>query len=73
MTVLALGLYLIETFVFALLFHFLPRFLYALKLATGSIRVLDSVLSVCDDFVYAAVLILLVTAAFSQRRQKNSD
>jgi len=68
MTVLGLGIYLIDAFAFALLFHYLPRFFDSLKLTSQNISILDSVLQVCDDFVYAAVLILLVAAAFSQRR-----
>ena len=68
-TVLGLGIYLVDTFAFALLFHYLPTFFHNLRLTPGNISVLDSVLSVCDDFVYAAVLILLVAAAFTQRNK----
>lgn len=67
MTVLGLGLYLIDSFAFAFLYHYLPRFFNTLKVTSQNISILDSVLGVCDDFVYAAVLILLVAAAFSQR------
>lgn len=67
MTVLALGLYLLETFTFAILYHWLPNFFYSLKLTAQNISTLESVLQVIDDFVYAAVLILLVVAAFSGR------
>ena len=69
MTAVALVLYLFESFAFAFLFHYLPRFFDTLHLTGNNISALDSVLQLVDDFAIAAVLILLVAAAFSQRNK----
>ena len=67
MTVLALGLYLIENLTFAILLHWLPDFFYQLHLTAPTIGRIDWALQLLDDFIYAAVLILLVAAAFKGR------
>ena len=67
MTVVALGLYLIDTLAFAIIFYLLPSFFFRLDLTPQNISTLESVFQVLDDFVYAAVLLLLVAAAFSGR------
>jgi hypothetical protein len=67
MTVLALGLYLITDLTFRILYHWLPDYLYQLHLTAQTISRIDSSLQVLDDFIYAAVLILLVAAAFTGR------
>lgn len=71
-TLLALVLYLVESSAFAFVFHYLPRFFNTLKLSDNNISVLDSVLSLVDDFGFAAVLILLVAAAFTGRVGENA-
>ena len=68
LTVLGLGFYLFESTAFAFVFHYLPRGFDTLRLTARSIGILDSVLQLLDDFSFAAVLILLVAAAFSRRR-----
>jgi hypothetical protein len=72
MTVLALGLYLLETLTFAVLYYMLPNFFYSLKLTAQNISTLESVLQIIDDFAYAAVLILLVSAAFTERGRERA-
>ena len=67
MTTMALGLYLVESFAFAFLFHYLPRFFDMLRLSSNNMSTLDSLLQLVDDFAFAAVLILLVAAAFTGR------
>lgn len=67
MTVLALGLYLIDTLAFAIITSLLPRFFFQLHLTARNISTLDSVFQLLDDFVFATVLILLVAAAFTGR------
>jgi uncharacterized membrane protein len=69
MTVLTLGLYLIETSLFSILYHWLPSYLFSLRFSPETIETIDSVLQLTDDFLYAAVLILLVAAAFTRRIQ----
>lgn len=71
MTVLALVLYLIETSLFSIFYHWLPRFLFSLRLDPDTIEMLDSVLLLADDFLFAAVLILLVAAAFTGRHRES--
>ena len=66
-TLIALGLYLVEVFAFWFLFQYLPRFFDALHLSPSNVSTLDSALQLLDDFGFAAVLILLVAAAFTGR------
>jgi hypothetical protein len=68
LTTIGLGFYLIESWFFAFLFHYLPRWFETVRLTSENISVLDSTLQLLDDFAFAAVLILLVAAAFSQRK-----
>ena len=69
LAVLGLTFYLIDSYTFAFIFHYLPRWFDTLHVTSNNISFLDSVLQLIDDFGFAAVLILLVAAAFSQRRQ----
>ena len=69
LTVLGLTFYLIDSYTFAFIFHYLPRWFDTLRLTANNISVLDAVIQLIDDFGFAAVLILLVAAAFSQRKQ----
>lgn len=73
MTTIALVLYLVESFAFAFLVHYLPGFFDTLHLSANNISALDSVLQMVDDFAFAAVLILLVAAAFSQRNRSATN
>ncbi len=68
MTVLALIVYIIESFVFAIVYHFLPDIAIRLHLTDRTFDVLGPVLNVVDALIFSLVLILLVIAAFSQRR-----
>lgn len=67
MTVLALVIYLFDSLTFAIILHWLPSLLRALTQTYQGLITVQNVLLVCEDFVYAGVLILLVAAAFSQR------
>lgn len=69
LTLVGLMVYLIDSYTFAFIFHYLPRWFDTLHITPNNMSVLDSVLQLIDDFGFAAVLILLVAAAFSQRRQ----
>lgn len=71
MTVLALGLYLIETSLFSILYHWLPRYLFEVRFSADTIETIDSVMQLADDFLYATMLILLVAAAFSRRNSES--
>ena len=67
MAVLALGFYLFDALAFPIIFYLLPSFLFRLHLTAQNMSTVDYLLQVLDDFVYAAVLILLVAAAFAGR------
>ena len=73
MTAITLGLYLIETFAFSFLVHYLPRFFDTLHLTARNISTLDTVLQLIDDFAFAALLILMVAAACSRRGTISAD
>ena len=73
MTTIALGLYVIELFVFAFLFHYFPQVFGTLHLSDSNIGMLDSVLQLVDDFAFAAVLILLGAAAFTRRNRSATN
>lgn len=72
MTLLGLVIYFLETLFFIVLLHNLVGLHEALHLSYRQISYLQTMLFVFDDFAYAAVLILLVTAAFTQRGQKTA-
>lgn len=67
MVVSALTIYLLASSTFGILYHVVPEFLFRLRLTSGSIIILEDVMLLCDEFIYAGVLILLVAAAFSRR------
>ena len=67
MTILALVTCLVETVVFSILYYWFPRYLFNLRLSAAMIDTIESALLVVDDFLFAAVLILLVAAAFTGR------
>jgi len=66
LTTVGLGLFLLESLTFMFLYYFLPR-LVNRGWAYGSINHLYTVAPLCQDFLFAGVIILLVVAAFSQR------
>jgi uncharacterized membrane protein len=71
MTTLALVVYLGETLVFAVLYHWLPRLFFNWNLSVKSVDLIEIVLRLADDLLYAAVLILLVAAAFTGRNRES--
>ena len=68
MTVLALTVYILESFFFAILYHLLPTIAVKANLTDQTYAVIGPVLNVVDALIFSLVLILLVIAAFSQRR-----
>jgi hypothetical protein len=71
MTVLALVICLVETVVFSILYYWFPRYLFSLRLSGQMIDTIESALLLTDDFLFAAVLILLVAAAFTGRNPRS--
>ena len=68
MTVLGLGLYLVEGFVYTGIIYGLPKLTQGMNLSYVQISPIYTALSVLDDFAFAAVIILLVAAAFAGRK-----
>ena len=66
LTVFGLGLFLFQSLTFMFLYSFLPR-LHNRGLTYASINHLYTFAQVCQDFLFAGVIVLLVAAAFSQR------
>jgi uncharacterized membrane protein len=67
MAVFALVLCLVETIVFSILYYWFPRYLFSLKLSAQAIDTIQAAVLLVDDFLFAAVLILLIGAAFIGR------
>jgi hypothetical protein len=67
LTVLGLGLFLFQSLTFMFLYTFLPRLLERGWTFT-SINLLYTATQLCQDFLFAGAIILLVVAAFSQRQ-----
>jgi hypothetical protein len=66
LAVLGMGLFLLESLTFMFVYYFLPRFVER-GWTFGSVTTLYALAQACQDFLFAAVIILLVVAAFSQR------
>lgn len=73
LTIAGLGIYLIDFLVYTGIRYALPSMMEALKLPPDSIATISTVIVVSDDFVYAAVIILLVAAAFTGRNRELAD
>ena len=65
---IGLGFYLVEIFVVAAAYYFLPALLERAGFSQSSNPF--TVIQVVDDIIYSAVLILLIAAALSQRSSK---
>jgi hypothetical protein len=68
LTVIALLIFLIDVFVYSIVLYYLPDLLRPTLTSAKMINWLYFFIYFFDDFVYALVIILLVTAAFSQRK-----
>lgn len=67
LTAIALVIFLVDAFVYSLVLYFLPDLLRPMLVTTKMISWLYFFIHFFDDFVFAIVIILLVSAAFSQR------
>jgi hypothetical protein len=73
MTLLGLAIYFVSTLFFLVLLHNVIGLHEALHISYRQIGYIQTMLFVLDDFTYAAVLILLVAAAFTQRGQRTAN
>lgn len=68
MTVLALLAYLLDAILFNVFLYWLPEMTRSLELSVTARRWMDSVIFFLEDFVTAGILLLLVGAAFTGRK-----
>jgi hypothetical protein len=68
MTVLALIIFTLEGVLFSFFVYWLPNLTMKMSLSGAALDWFYGVMFFCEDFVFAAVIILLVAAAFAGRR-----
>ncbi|HEY5839120.1 MAG TPA: hypothetical protein VIT19_08800 [Pyrinomonadaceae bacterium] len=68
MTVVALGIYLVDMVVYTLLLYWLPSLVEPMRMSPSASRFFYSVVYFIEDIVFAVTLILLVAAAFANRK-----
>jgi hypothetical protein len=73
MTVVALGLYLVDMVVYTLVLYWLPSIVEPMRMSASASRFFYSVVYFIEDIVFAVTIILLVAAAFSNRKSKPSS
>ena len=73
MTTIAFVIYLLDAFVFSILLYFLPTLITPMRMSGKAIDWLYFFVFFFADFVYVIVIVLLVSAAFSQRKVIPAD
>ena len=73
MTVVALGIYLVDMVVFTIILYWLPNLIDPMGLSPSSSRWFYSVVYFIEDIVFALTIILLVAAAFTERKSRVSS
>jgi hypothetical protein len=68
MTVVALGIYLVDLVVYTLILYWLPSIVEPMRMSTSGSRFFYSVVYFIEDIVFAVTIILLVAAAFANRQ-----
>ncbi len=70
MTVVALGIYLVDMVVYTMILYWLPSIVEPMRMSTSASRFFYSVVYFIEDIVIAVTIILLVAAAFANRKVK---
>jgi hypothetical protein len=68
MTVVALGIYLVDMVVYTLILYWLPSVIEPMRMSSSASRFFYSVVYFIEDIVFAVTIILLVAAAFANRK-----
>ena len=68
MTVVALGIYLVDMVVYTLILYWLPSLVEPMRMSTSASRFFYSVVYFIEDIVTAVTILLLVAAAFTNRK-----
>jgi len=72
MTAIALGIYLVDMVVYTLILYWLPSLVEPMRMSASASRFFYSVVYFIEDIVVAVTIILLVAAAFTNRKGKTS-
>ena len=70
MTVVALGIYLVDMVVYTLILYWLPSLVEPMRMSASASRFFYSVVYFIEDIVMAVTIILLVAAAFANRKSR---
>ena len=70
MTVVALGIYLVDMVVYTMILYWLPSIVEPMQWSTSASRLFYSVVYFIEDIVMAVTIILLVAAAFADRKAR---
>ena len=73
MTTIALGLLLIDAFVFSIVLYFLPDLFRPMLSTARMLNWFYFFMYFFDDFIFALIIILLTGAAFSKRELTPAD
>ena len=68
MTVVALSIYLVDMVVYTLILYWLPNLVEPMRMSSSASRFFYSVVYFIEDIVFAVTIVLLVAAAFANRR-----
>jgi ABC-type multidrug transport system permease subunit len=72
MTVLALIVYLFDAVFYSVFLYWLPELTGSMRLSSDTMRWVYSSIYFCEDIVYAAIILLIVAAAFTGRQKRPS-
>jgi hypothetical protein len=70
MTVVALGIYLVDMVVYTMILYWLPSIVDPMRMSPSASRWFYSVVYFIEDIVFAVTIILLVAAAFADRKAR---
>lgn len=73
MTVVALGIYLVDMVVYTLILYWLPSVVEPMRMSASASRFFYSVVYFVEDIVFAVTILLLVAAAFANRQSRPSS
>ena len=73
MTVVALAIYLVDMVVYTLILYWLPSLIDPMRMSPSASRWFYSVVYFIEDIVFAVTIILLVAAAFTDRKSRVSS
>jgi hypothetical protein len=73
MTIVALGIYLVDMVVYTMILYWLPSIVEPMRMSTSASRFFYSVVYFIEDIAFAVTIILLVAAAFADRKVRTGS